>query len=128
MASKIIEEKLKDAVYDDNEMEFLSCEISNAVREAVVALNIPRYCGCIRYYLFSLLSYTYHTIFDMIIYEIIFIRFKVVVQTVIGQMKDQGIRVASRCLWDTSTDNYACCEYRNQELFCNVMVFAMYTD
>jgi len=96
VASKIIEEKLKDAVYDDNEMEFLSCEISNAVREAVVALNIPR--------------------------------FKVVVQTVIGQMKDQGIRVASRCLWDTSTDNYACCEYRNQELFCNVMVFAMYTD
>ena len=57
-----------------------------------------------------------------------FIRFKGVVQTVIGQMKDQGIRVASRCLWDTSTDNYASCEYKNQELFCNVMIFAMYTD
>lgn len=40
-------------------------------------------------------------------------RFKVVVQTVIGQMKDQGIRVASRCLWDTSTDNYAAVSYKN---------------
>ena len=55
-------------------------------------------------------------------------RFKVVVQTVVGQMKDQGIRVASRCLWDTSTDNYASCQYKNQELFCNVMIFCMYTD
>merc|ERR1719353_1444068 len=73
-------------------MEFLSCEISNAVREAVVGLNIPR--------------------------------FKVVVQTVVGQMKDQGIRVASRCLWDTSTDNYATCSYKNQEIFATVLVFA----
>jgi hypothetical protein len=40
-------------------------------------------------------------------------RFKIVVQTVIGQMRDQGIRIASRCLWDTSTDNYASVQYKN---------------
>jgi tctex1 domain-containing protein 2 len=34
-------------------------------------------------------------------------RYKVIVQVTIGQMLDQGVRVASRCLWDTATDNYA---------------------
>lgn len=43
-------------------------------------------------------------------------RFKIVVQTVIGQMRDQGIRIASRCLWDTSTDNYASVQYKNVRL------------
>ena len=123
-------------------MEFLSCEISNAVREAVVALNIPRYRShviklwlnvfncleCVQFVLIHcpcVLTSLFMTPNYLTKYEF---RFKVVVQTVIGQMKDQGIRVASRCLWDTSTDNYACCEYKNQELFCNVMIFAMYTD
>jgi len=40
-------------------------------------------------------------------------RFKIVVQTTIGQMRDQGIRIASRCLWDPTTDNYASCSYTN---------------
>ena len=40
-------------------------------------------------------------------------RYKVVVQTVIGQLKDQGIRVASRCLWDPNTDNYTACQFAN---------------
>jgi hypothetical protein len=55
-------------------------------------------------------------------------RFKVVVQTVIGQIKDQGIRVASRCLWDPTTDNYASYTYQNRHLFCTVLIFATYTD
>jgi len=38
-------------------------------------------------------------------------RYKLVVQATLGQMKDQGIRVASRCLWDTSVDNYASVNY-----------------
>eukprot|EP01036_Dinobryon_divergens_P025090 gene25088-33605_t len=55
-------------------------------------------------------------------------RYKVVVQTVIGQLKDQGIRVASRCLWDPNTDNYTACQFANATLFCTVMIFALYTD
>ena len=41
-------------------------------------------------------------------------------------MKDQGVRVASRCLWDTATDNYASVEYTNQFLWCSAMVFGVY--
>ena len=40
-------------------------------------------------------------------------RYKVVIQTTIGQLRDQGIRVASRCLWDLSTDNYSAVNYTN---------------
>lgn len=43
-------------------------------------------------------------------------RYKVVVQTTIGQMRDQGIRIASRCLWDPTTDNYASCSFSNVSL------------
>lgn len=55
-------------------------------------------------------------------------RYKIIVQTTIGQCNDQGIRIASRCLWDTATDNYASTSYVNKSLFCNVMIFALYTD
>ena len=41
-------------------------------------------------------------------------RYKLIVQTTIGEMKDQGVRVASRCLWDTATDNYASTDYKNE--------------
>lgn len=40
-------------------------------------------------------------------------RYKIIVQTTIGQMRNQGIRVASRCLWDLTTDNYASVSYTN---------------
>ena len=40
-------------------------------------------------------------------------RYKIIVQVTIGELKDQGIRVASRCLWDVSTDNYTSVSYTN---------------
>ena len=40
-------------------------------------------------------------------------RYKVVVQTIIGETRGQGVRVASRCLWDTETDNYSSCNWTN---------------
>lgn len=40
-------------------------------------------------------------------------RYKIIVQTTIGQMRDQGVSVASRCLWDPNFDNYASSEYKN---------------
>lgn len=40
-------------------------------------------------------------------------RYKVVVQVTLGQMRDQGVRVASRCLWDTAHDNYASASFSN---------------
>ena len=55
-------------------------------------------------------------------------RYKIVVQVTVGQMKDQGVPVASRCLWDTATDNYTSVEYQNQHLWCSAMIFGLYTE
>lgn len=52
-------------------------------------------------------------------------RYKVVVQTTIGQYKDQGIRVTSRCLWDSTTDNYASCNYSNVSIHFFSVVMKM---
>ncbi|CAM9245675.1 unnamed protein product [Discosporangium mesarthrocarpum] len=55
-------------------------------------------------------------------------RYKIVVQVTIGEMKNQGVRVASRCLWDTATDNYASVDFKTQSLWCSAMVFGVYTE
>jgi hypothetical protein len=55
-------------------------------------------------------------------------RYKLIVQVTIGQNKDQGVHIASRCLWDTSTDNYASCQYKNSHIWASAIVFGMYTE
>ena len=55
-------------------------------------------------------------------------RYKIIVQVTIGELRDQGVRVASRSLWDTNTDNYASASFQNQSLWCSCMVFGVYTD
>jgi hypothetical protein len=43
------------------------------------------------------------------------------VQTTVGQMSDQAIRVASRCLWDPTTDNYASTSFTNVRLYSSFL-------
>ncbi len=40
-------------------------------------------------------------------------RYKVVVQVTLGEMRDQGVHVASRCLWEPTTDNHAAASFKN---------------
>lgn len=55
-------------------------------------------------------------------------RYKVVVQVTMGERKDQDVRVTSRCLWDTETDNYASASMQNASTWISVVVFGMYTE
>jgi len=55
-------------------------------------------------------------------------RYKLVCQVTIGQLKDQGVRITSRCLWDTTTDNYASIDYRNEHIWASAMVFGLYAE
>ena len=55
-------------------------------------------------------------------------RHKIVVQVTIGQMKDQGVKIASRCLWDPATDNYVAVSFQNQHSWACATVFGLYTD
>jgi len=124
LADKIIADELSDVKYDEDEAKTWSLNISDKIREAVTGKEHVN-CG---------LLFVYRCIATMIVHDIsiyaflsicLFVadklkktRFKIVVQTTIGQMRDQGIRIASRCLWDPTTDNYASCSYTNVSRNC----------
>eukprot|EP00163_Fabomonas_tropica_P008216 TRINITY_DN1783_c0_g1_i1.p1 TRINITY_DN1783_c0_g1~~TRINITY_DN1783_c0_g1_i1.p1 ORF type:complete len:104 (-),score=7.30 TRINITY_DN1783_c0_g1_i1:290-601(-) len=55
-------------------------------------------------------------------------RYKLVVQTVIGENNGQGVRTASRCLWDTENDNFASASFANTSIFAVAMVFGLYYE
>ena len=55
-------------------------------------------------------------------------RYRIVVQTVIGQQCEQQLRIVSRCLWDANTDNMISVNYETQDLIGVVIVFGVYLD
>mmetsp|Transcript_6383 Transcript_6383/g.6600 ORF Transcript_6383/g.6600 Transcript_6383/m.6600 type:complete len:100 (+) Transcript_6383:247-546(+) len=53
-------------------------------------------------------------------------RYKFVVQVLIGERRDQGVRMGSRCFWDSTTDNQASETYMNDHIFCVATAYAVY--
>ena len=51
-----------------------------------------------------------------------------VVQVSVGENKRQGVLVTSRCLWNTSTDNYVSVSYKNDQIWANAIIFGCYTQ
>lgn len=55
-------------------------------------------------------------------------RYKLVTHAVIVEAGQQGLRVASRCLWDPETDNYATFSYSNETMHVSIVVFGLYWE
>ncbi|ESO95334.1 hypothetical protein LOTGIDRAFT_88271, partial [Lottia gigantea] len=55
-------------------------------------------------------------------------RYKVVVTVFIGERKEQGVMVASRCAWDVKTDTFATYTFKNPSLFCTASVYGVYLE
>uniref|UniRef100_A0A8C7PLT4 Tctex1 domain-containing protein 4 n=1 Tax=Oncorhynchus mykiss TaxID=8022 RepID=A0A8C7PLT4_ONCMY len=55
-------------------------------------------------------------------------RYKLVCQVVVGQNRNQGLRVASRCLWDSQHDDFAVAMFQNHSLFTLVIVHGVYCE
>eukprot|EP00079_Xenopus_tropicalis_P015883 XP_004914041.1 PREDICTED: tctex1 domain-containing protein 4 [Xenopus tropicalis] len=55
-------------------------------------------------------------------------RYKVVCNVSLGQMGQQGIKVASRSLWDPQNDNFASATYANSSLFAVALVHGVYFE
>jgi len=55
-------------------------------------------------------------------------RYKIIVQTVIGQKFGQLLRIASRCLWDPKTDNMISVNYETKDMIAVVTVYAVYLE
>ena len=55
-------------------------------------------------------------------------RYKIVCLVTIGEKKGQGMRLASRCAWDTSLDSQATYTWQHGHTFCTATVFALYHE
>ena len=55
-------------------------------------------------------------------------RYKIVCFVTIGELRGQGLHVASRCVWDSEKDNYATASYENSTLLAVGTVYGVYMD
>ncbi|NXG48951.1 TC1DA protein, partial [Psilopogon haemacephalus] len=60
--------------------------------------------------------------------ELVNPRYKIVVVTTIGQLKEQSMEIGSRCLWDPARDTFSSCVFRNPSLFALANVYAVYLE
>jgi hypothetical protein len=108
IGDRVIADVLNGTTYDEDDTKNWSVEISDKIRHEVAGTVEISYC--------FMPEFTYSTVTESMGPNS---RFKIVVQTTMGQMKDQGIRIASRCLWDPTTDNYASCSYKNVSAYAD---------
>lgn len=54
--------------------------------------------------------------------------YKLVCVVSIGELKDQGFRMGSRCCWDPKWDNFATGSYKNKSLFAIGTVWGLYYE
>ncbi len=54
--------------------------------------------------------------------------FSIPAQVTIGQKIGQAMRIVSRCLWDTTTDNFASEYFENESLYCVCQVYGLYFE
>eukprot|EP00954_Amorphochlora_amoebiformis_P005957 468846-Amorphochlora_amoeboformis.AAC.3 len=92
----VVSKKLKGMVYDDEKCKDACTDIGEAVKKRYFGFDrrsdlLYRFCAA----------------------ELGYVRYKIITQTVIGQVKDQGAYVTSRCLWDHQKDNYASWWFKN---------------
>lgn len=60
--------------------------------------------------------------------ELNYERYKVVCLVTIGELKEQGMRAASQCVWDAKWDTFASENFKNKSLFAIANVFAAYQE
>lgn len=53
-------------------------------------------------------------------------RYKYMVEVVIGEQRDEGVRMSCRTYWDSDTDAYASSTFVNDSLFCVATAYGVY--
>ncbi|KAA6364666.1 MAG: putative outer arm dynein light chain 1 [Streblomastix strix] len=53
-------------------------------------------------------------------------RYKFATQVTIGEVKEQGVKISSRCLWDPQYDMAVSVKFQNNSLFASAIVFCIY--
>ena len=55
-------------------------------------------------------------------------RYKFVSSVTVCQLKEQGLRMGSRCCWDAKWDTYATSSFKNKTLFAVATVWGVYYE
>ncbi|XP_005111590.1 tctex1 domain-containing protein 1-B [Aplysia californica] len=55
-------------------------------------------------------------------------RYKIICLVQIGELKAQGMRVGSRCLWDEANDTFSSHEFRNKSIYAVASVYGVYYE
>mmetsp|Transcript_107165 Transcript_107165/g.130757 ORF Transcript_107165/g.130757 Transcript_107165/m.130757 type:complete len:147 (-) Transcript_107165:9-449(-) len=55
-------------------------------------------------------------------------RYKIGVQTFIGEISGQSIMLGGRFLWNNNTDNFTSLKWKNDNIFVTTIVFATYLE
>ncbi|GFO03264.1 TCTEX1 domain-containing 1 [Plakobranchus ocellatus] len=55
-------------------------------------------------------------------------RYKIICLVQIGELKAQGMRVGSRCLWDEAHDTFSSHEFRNKSIYAVASVYGVYYE
>lgn len=58
--------------------------------------------------------------------ELNYSRYKIIAKVLIGEQRGEGVRVATRCLWDPESDNYASSTFMSDSLFCVAVAYGIY--
>jgi len=58
--------------------------------------------------------------------ELNYDRYKFIVQVIVGERREQGVRMGTRCFWDSGTDNHASETFMNDNIFCVATAYAVY--
>ena len=53
-------------------------------------------------------------------------RYKIIVQTYIGEQKNQGMSLVNKCFWDSQTDHVITEKYSNDVVFVVLVVYLVY--
>jgi hypothetical protein len=101
---EVLTQKLGKIQYDPTRSAEMSEELSRVIRTRIRSCN-------------------YHYDEEMKIP-----RYKLGVQVIFGESKGQGLRVASKCLWDVNFDNWASFTYTNDKTHCTCIVFGVYFE
>jgi hypothetical protein len=117
LATSILEQNLTGVRYNAAEAGKLCIKITNQIQQEVKSMFTRRKKEFARTILMKL---------SLTLPELQFDRYRFVVDVTLGEFKGQGVRLGSRCLWDTATDSSATASFRNGTLFAVAVVFGLY--
>ena len=53
-------------------------------------------------------------------------RYKIIVHCIIGQKKGQGLKMGSKCIWESSTDSAVTASWENENTYAFVTAYGIY--